>query len=161
MRTLYLALSALVVAAGTLPAAAADRDSVVITFKDGHQQSYPLADVAHVEIKSGGATTPVKLPQVASSGSVGHFLGRWRVGDGSGSTFIITLERNGSAHKSIGSNRGTWTVEDGEAHIVWDDGWRDAIRRNGDKYEKVAYRPGSTFSGTPDNTTGAKSLDPI
>jgi hypothetical protein len=145
----------------TLVAGAADdKNSVVITFRDGHQQSFPLADVSRIQIKSAGKTTSVPLP-IASSGSAGHFLGRWRCGDGQGNNFIITLDRDGHATKSIGSARGTWVVENGEAHVSWDDGWHDAIRKVGSNYEKVAYRPGTTFADEPDNIADAKSLDPI
>ena len=144
----------------TLVAAAADdKNSVVITFQDGHQQSFPLSDVRGL-IKTAGKTTSVPLP-IASSGSAGHFLGRWRCGDGQGNNFIITLDRDGHATKSIGSARGTWTVENGEAHMNWDDGWHDAIRKVGSNYEKVAYRPGKSFADEPDNIADAKSLDPI
>jgi len=146
----------------TLAAGAADeRGSVVITFKDGHQQSFPLSKIAHLQFKTPARTTSVELPSEAFSASAGHFLGRWRCGDGAGSTFIITLDRKGRASKSIGSTHGTWEVENGEAHISWNDGWHDAIRKTGSSYEKVAYGPGKTFSDQPDNVADAKSLDPI
>jgi hypothetical protein len=151
-------------AVGDLKAAASsqnDRDALVITFKDGHQQTFPVAEVAHVEFRTSGKTTPVALPFVSSSASAGHFLGKWEVGNGMGGTFLITLERNGQATKTLGSSHGTWKVENGEAHINWDDGWHDAIRRAGSKYEKVAYPPGKTFSDKPDNVADAKSLEPI
>jgi len=102
----------------------------------------------------------VALP-IPSGGSEAHFFGIWRCGDGQGNNFIITLNRDGHATKSIGSARGTWTVENGEAHVSWDDGWHDAIRKVGNSYQKVAYGPGKTFSDEPNNTADAKSLDPI
>jgi hypothetical protein len=145
----------------TLGAGAADeRNSVVVTFKDGHKQSFPLSDVSRLEIKNSGATTNVRLP-IGSADDTGHFLGRWRVGDGQGHNFTITLNRNGSAAKSIGSTRGTWKVENSEARISWDDGWHDTIRRAGNTYEKVARGPGKNFTDDADNVTEAKSLDPI
>ena len=140
--------------------AADDKNSVVITFKDGHQQSFPLSEVSKIQFKTSSKTTSVPLP-IPSSVSAGHFMGRWRCGDGQGHDFIITLDRDGHATKSIGSAHGTWTVENGEAHVSWDDGWHDAIRKVGNNYEKVAYGPGKTFSDQPDNIADAKSLDPI
>ena len=119
-------------------------DSVVITFKDGHQQSFPLSDVSRIQFKTPTKTTSVALP-IPSNGSEGHFLGRWRCGDGSGHNFIITLDRDGHATKSIGSARGTWVVEDGEAHISWDDGWHDAIRKVGSNYQKSPTVPAGLF----------------
>jgi hypothetical protein len=131
-------------------------DSLVITFKDGRQQSFPVADVARIEFKNSGRA--ISTPASPSSNS---FMGKWRVGDGQGHTFIITLDKNGKATKTLGSSRGTWTLVNGEAHINWNDGWHDAIRKAGNKYEKVAYAPGKSFSDDPDNIAEAKSLEPI
>ena len=149
---LFVVLSISVFAADAKPAG----DSLVITFKDGRQQSFPVADVARIEFKSSG-----KAASTSSSAGSSSFMGRWRVGDGQGHTFIITLDKEGKASKSIGSNRGTWTLVNGEAHINWNDGWHDAIRKVGNKYEKVAYGPGKSFSDSPDNIAEAKSLEPI
>lgn len=129
-------------------------DSLVIVFKDGHQQTFPMADVARIEFST---------PASAASTAVGinRFLGKWTVGEGGGmsNTFTINLKRNGAAEKSIGSTHGTWIVADGEAHISWDDGWKDVIRKVGEKYEKVAHAPGTSFSGTSDNITDARRED--
>lgn len=155
----------IVIALGTVTfslwAADNNRGSVVITFKDGHQQSFPLSDVARIQLKTPTKTTSLALPPEPFSASAGHFLGKWRVGDGQGNNFTITLDHNGRASKSIGSGHGSWVVENGEAHISWDDGWHDAIRKVANGYEKVAYGPGKTFSDKPDNVTDAKSLEPI
>ena len=78
-----------------------------------------------------------------------------------GGTFLITLYRGGEAKKTYGSGHGTWTATDGEARITWDDGWRDAIRKAGDGYEKAAFEPGKTFSDAPSNVAEAKSTEPI
>jgi hypothetical protein len=134
--------------------AAKSGDTIVIVFKDGHQQSFSMADIARIEFNT---------PSSVASTSVGinRFLGRWTVGEGGGTNenFTITLERGGIAHKSIGSTRGTWVVVDGEAHISWGDGWHDVIRRVGDKYEKVAHAPGTSISDPSDNITDARRDD--
>ena len=91
----------------------------------------------------------------------GRFEGGWKVGDGAGGTFFITLKRDGTATKTIGPTHGTWKVVNGEARISWNDGWHDAIRRRGDAYQKVAFAPGRTFSDEPSNVTQAESLKPI
>ncbi len=160
MRSLLAALVVLI----AIPAFAADSKSdnaLVITFKDGHKQTVPVSDVARIEFRTSGRSTPVEIPESTSNLGTSHFLGRWRVGDGLGSTFIITLNRNGKAKKSLGDRAGTWSVVNGEARIYWDDGWRDAIRKVGNRYEKVAYGPGKDFSDEPSNTADAKSLEPI
>jgi hypothetical protein len=131
-----------------------DRNSIVITFKDGHQQSFPVADVARIEFTSAAPIAAGSLPA--------RFVGKWKVGDGSGGSFLITLQRNGEANKTIGGPHGTWAVVDGEARITWDDGWRDAIRKAGDGYDKAAFEPGKTFSDSPSNVaTAKKNMEPI
>jgi len=128
-----------------IPAAKGDQDSITIIFKDGHQQSFRLADIARIDFE----------PSVSSVPATGrpHFTGEWKVGvgDGMGGTFVITLEPDGQARKTRGSPHGIWTVVDGEAHI----NWHDAIRKVGSKYQKVAFSPGSSFSAKPANVTDA------
>jgi hypothetical protein len=88
-------------------------------------------------------------------------VGKWQVGQGNGNSFYITLEENGEAAKSIGERHGTWIYVDGEAHVTWDDGWHDAIRKVGSKYEKFAYSPGMSFSDKPANVTEAIEINAL
>jgi hypothetical protein len=142
----FMPLLALVMV-NSRPASA--QDSIVIVLKDGTQKTFAMADVARIEF-----TSPKKT--VGTSGQ-GRYLGKWKVGVGGGTlgTFMITLDRDGEATKTLGSVHGKWVVVDGEARITWDDGWHDAIRRSGSKYEKAAYGPGKSFSDNPDNVTTA------
>jgi hypothetical protein len=158
MRTLIRVVSILGIvvlpAFGAPKTKAAPGDSaIVIIFKDGHQQTFSMADIARIEFNTPGQSA---VPVVGTN----RFLGKWIAGQGNGSTFTITLERDGTARKSIGPAHGTWTVVDGEAHISWDDGWHDIIRKVGAKYEKVAYAPGKSFSDTSDNVTDARRQNP-
>jgi len=163
-------------AAAARPAAAADdHNSVVVVFKDGHHQTFAMAEIARIDFKApavivykdghhekissdidriefGAAENPM-LPSRA------HFIGKWEVGDGNGSNFFITLEGDGNAKKSRGEEHGTWTLVDGEAHIAWDDGWHDAIRKVGAKHEKVAHEPGQSFDEPPANVTAARNTE--
>jgi hypothetical protein len=147
-------LSLLVPAAGFGSKAAPedDRGNIVIVFKDGHQQSFRLADISRIDFNTSAAG--------ASASGKGRFEGRWKVGDGSGGTFFITLDPDGKAHKTIGGAKGIWTVVEGEARINWDDGWHDAIRKVGNKYQKRAFGPGSTFSDEPANVADATYTEP-
>ena len=95
------------------------KDAAIIVFKDGHQKTFSLAEIARIEFEPSGATE--------TQFGRNHFLGKWRVGDGAGSHFFITLEPDGKARKSIGSSHGTWTVVSGEARISWDDGWTSSV----------------------------------
>jgi hypothetical protein len=154
-----------------------DRRSVTIVFEDGRRQTFPLADIARIEFKdraeiifkdghqqSFGLTEAARIEFSASALSAApfgrnHFLGKWRVGIGTGGHFFITLKPDGEARKTLGSAHGTWTVVDGEARISWNDGWHDAIRKVGAKHEKVAYEPGKTFSDEPTNVADATRVD--
>jgi hypothetical protein len=145
---LLLAGAAALVAAS---ASAADRNEIVIVFKDGRQQTFSMADIERIEIK-----TPASNSTLIRGSS---FLGKWKVGDGAFGTFFITLDRDGVATKTLGASHGTWTVVDNEARISWDDGWHDAIRKVGSKYEKRAFEPNKSFTDRPSNVTDAKKTE--
>jgi hypothetical protein len=142
------------------PVASQDAGTVVIVFKDGHRQSFPVSAISTMEVKSAsGVSTPVALP-VTPNRNMRRFVGKWSVGEGDGGSFYMTLDENGTATKSIGEPHGTWTYVDGEAHVAWDDGWHDAIRKVGSKYQKFAYSPGKTFTDKPANVTEARNTNP-
>ncbi|HUM07075.1 MAG TPA: hypothetical protein VLT90_16525 [Terriglobales bacterium] len=143
-----LTLPLLVLGQKKAAAPADDQSSLVITFKDGRQKSYSMSDIARIEVN-----TPARAA-VATKGQ-NRFLGKWRVGDGAGSHFFITLKEDGVAEKTTGASHGTWVVVDNEARISWDDGWHDTIRKTGSSFEKVAHRPGRSFTDEPDNVTKA------
>ncbi len=125
--------------------------SIVIVFKDGRQQSFRLADIARIEFSS---------PAERASAGQARFLGEWKVGDGTGGTFFITLKPDGVARKTLGSVGGTWSVVNGEAQIAWEDGWHDIIRKVGSKYEKAAYSPSTSLSTPPSNVAEAVYTEP-
>jgi len=128
----------------------ADPGSIVIVFKDGHQQNFRLADISRIEF---GA------PAERASAGQARFLGQWKVGDGAGGTFTITLKPDAVAHKTQGSPDGMWTVVNGEVRIAWDDGWHDFLRKVGNRYEKAAFSPGSSLTGNPSNVADAVYLE--
>jgi len=159
------------------PSPADDRSSIVIVFKDGHRQSFAMAEIERIDFKApavivykDGHREKVRAEidriefgpsEVAMMPGRAHFIGKWEVGEGNGaSTFFITLDADGEARKSIGASHGTWTLVDGEARISWDDGWRDVIRKVGTKHEKLAYEPGKSFDDTPSNVTAARNTQP-
>jgi len=109
---------------GAAPKAATEVEpgSIVIVFRDGRQQSFRLADIARIEFSS---------PAGKASADQARFLGEWKVGDGTGGTFLITLKPDGVARKTLGSERGTWT----------------------------AYSPGSSVSGSPANVAEAVYIE--
>jgi hypothetical protein len=125
-----------------------DDDYLVIVFKDGRQQRLDMSDIARMEFKSSGFTA-----------GKSKFLGRWRVGSGTGETFFITLTPDGQATRNNGNGRGTWSVTNREARISWEDGWHDVIRRVGSGYEKAAFSPGRSFGDRPSNVTEAVNTE--
>lgn len=160
-----------------LPSPPEDRNSVVVVFKDGHRQSFAMAELARIDFKAPSVIVYKDGHQekISSSEIVriefgntepgekpgrGHFVGKWEVGQGNGSTFFITLDEDGEAKKNIGASHGTWTLVDGEARISWDDGWHDVIRKVGSRHEKLAFEPGKSFSDTPSNVTAARNTQP-
>lgn len=134
---------------------------IVIVFKDGHRQTFNLADVARLEFSgSGGVPFSEAVPTPPGAPPRGHFLGKWEVGDGNGGTFSITLDENGGAWRSLHRVHGHWVYVNGEARVTWDDGAMDAIRKIDGKDQKFAYRAGKTFTDEPDNVTDAHHTGP-
>jgi hypothetical protein len=163
--------------AGAVASAADDRGSVVVVFKDGHRQSFAMAEIARIDFKAPAAIVykdgheeklTAEIARIEFENSAvsamppgrAHFVGKWEVGEGNGNNFFITLDADGSARKSIGAAHGTWILVDSEARISWDDGWHDAIRKVGAKHEKFAYGPGKSFDDTPSNVTAARNTQP-
>ena len=144
--------------AGAPPAAKSGPATIVIVFKDGHRQSFNLSDVARVEFSQ--PNDAASLSASASSSLPRHFIGKWEAGDGGGNNFYITLYDNGEAKRSIGDVHGKWVVVDGEAHITWDDGAQDAIRKVGSSYQKRAFGSNKSFTDTPDNVAPAHTTTP-
>jgi hypothetical protein len=160
------------------PSSADDRNSIIIVFKNGHRQSFAMAEIARIDFKAPSVIvytdgrrdkfSPSDIARIEFGNSAasemmpgrGHFVGKWEVGQGNGSTFFITLDADGEARKTLGPSHGTWTLVDGEARISWDDGWHDAIRKVGTKHEKLAYEPGKSFDDPPSNVTAARNTQP-
>ena len=135
-------------------------NQVVIVFKDGHRQSFNLADIARIEFPGGNAAIADSGSNPPGAPPRGHFLGKWEVGDGAGNTFYITLNSDGSAFRSLSHRPGRWTYVNGEARVTWDDGAQDCIRRINGHDQKFAYRGGKSFTDEPDNVTDAHNTSP-
>ena len=158
----------------TQQARAAD-DSIVIVYQNGHRQTLTTTQIVRIDLKAPAtivykdghrekiqaAIERIEFGEARESTLPGraHYIGKWVVGDGTGGKFHITLDSDGDAKKSIGSTHGTWTLVDGEAHIAWDDGWHDIIRKKGSTHEKLAFEPGKGFDGTPSNVAEARNTE--
>jgi hypothetical protein len=154
-----LLLSFPILTANAQSRAKSTSNQVVVVFKDGRRQAFNLSDIARIEFPGGepiadaGPTPPGAPPR-------GHFIGKWEVGDGAGSTFYITLNEDGSAWRSLHSIHGRWAYVNGEARVTWNDGAQDAIRHVDGRDQKFAYRAGKSFTGEPDNVTEAHNTSP-
>lgn len=175
----FMALSG-VMLLGAVAAMAApdDHDAFVIVYKNGHRQTLSTEQVDRINLKApativykdgrrekiAGEIDRIEFSESTFSArtpSRAHYIGKWEVGEGVGhNTFFITLDADGDAKKSIGATHGTWTLVDGEARITWDDGWRDVIRKVGNRHEKRAYEPGRSFDDEPSNVTEARNTAP-
>ena len=139
-------------------AKASDGQTLVVVLKNGKQQSFPMSDVARIEFQ-GSPNVAVAAEPFSEQPGRGYFLGKWRLGDGNGGTFVVTLDAGGHATKDMGANsHGTWTVVNGEARITWDEGSYDAIRRVGGKWQKFWF-PDGNFSGSAKNVTSAEHIE--
>ena len=157
-------LLALVCAAAAIshaaPPAKGEQNSLVIVFKDGHRETFNLADVDRIEYPDGSmAAADLGAPRSQLTAR-GRYVGKWQVGDGSGNMFYITLNEDGSAYRSLGNVRGHWVYSNGDALITWHDGGGDAIRRVGSRFQKFAYLNGKSFADNPDNVTDARNTSP-
>lgn len=142
------------------PATKNSAGTIVIVFKDGHRQTFNLSDIERVEFPGGASASTESLPYNPSWPPRGRFFGKWEADDGNGGTFNITLKEDGEAFRSIGDVRGKWVYVNGEAHVTWDDGKLDAIRKVGNKFRKYAYAEGKSFNDKPDNEGDAHNTTP-
>ena len=90
------------------------------------------------------------------------YIGEWEIGKSGVSgkpKFVMTLSADMTARKShVPTAKGSWQLVNGEARVVWSDGWRDALRLDGTRFRKYAFRPGTTFADDPDNTDSAERI---
>ena len=88
------------------------------------------------------------------------FLGQWNIGKSTPTSppkFVMTLKADFTARKShVPTATGKWQLIDGEARVVWSDGWRDILRAEGKRFRKIAFRPGTDFDDAPDNQDAAE-----
>ena len=125
--------------------------TIVIVFKDGHKQSFNLADIERMEFPGRATASTDSAPYNPAWPPRGSYFGKWETGDGSGGTFFITLKENGQAHRTLNAVDGHWVYVNGEAQITWNDGAMDAIRKVGNSFRKYAYGAGKSFTDKPDN----------
>ena len=89
-----------------------------------------------------------------------QYVGDWDIGRNPSTgkvAFVMSLKADGTARKShVPSSTGRWEVVNGEARVIWSEGWRDIIRPEGKGYRKFAFGPGKDFDSPPSNTDTAQ-----
>ena len=102
------------------------------------------------------------LVAVLSSASfAGEWAGKYETQDTKGNAMSITLSGDGIAVglKHGKTLDGTWRHEDGAAVISWTTGWTTKLSKNGDRYIKSAYRPGTPMENGPTHTGEAEKIE--
>jgi hypothetical protein len=85
------------------------------------------------------------------------FVGRWRIVDDKDRTVMVfTLAASSEARKSHAlDTKGKWKVVGDEAHITWDDGWRDVLKPIKGGMVRAGYEPGTAADAPPSTTQRA------
>ena len=88
----------------------------------------------------------------------GEYEGSWLLNDTHGGGFEATLSSDGTASGTHGDSmkHGTWKEVDDSVVISWKTGWTTRIAKQGDKYVKTSYKPGTNITDTPTDTSDAK-----
>ena len=87
--------------------------------------------------------------------------GKYMTEDTKGNAMSIVLADGGKATgEKLGHVlTGKWTNEDGAAVIKWTTGWTTKLAKDGDRYEKTAYRVGTSMEDGPTHTGGAEKIE--
>lgn len=95
---------------------------------------------------------------ISSNVMAGEYEGSWLLYDTHGGGFEATLSKDGSASGTHGDSikHGTWKEVDGAVIISWKTGWTTRIAKHGDKYIKTSYKPGTTITDAPTDSSEAK-----
>ena len=95
----------------------------------------------------------------SASFAASDFEGVWKVKDTAGKQFEITLSGGGAAKATRGEGlTGSWKEEGNAAVITWNTGWTTKITKNGNRYEKAAFRKGEPLTGKPASSSDAKKV---
>lgn len=95
---------------------------------------------------------------LSSNAFASDFEGSWLLNDTHGGSFVATLDHDGTASGTHGDSmkHGTWTEKDGSAIIKWNTGWTTCISKDGQKYVKTSFKPGSSLTDPPTDKSDAK-----
>jgi len=91
-----------------------------------------------------------------------EYIGNWRVADGQGKIFFITLHENGTSTSTWKKgDKGTWKIEQGKAIVTWDSGWTDILYNEEGIFLKTSYPPNAPIQGPGINHSTAKKVEAL
>lgn len=95
---------------------------------------------------------------ISGTAIAGEYDGTWQLYDTHGGGFVANLNKDGTASGTHGDSmkHGTWKEIDGVAVVSWKTGWTTRITKSGDKYIKTSYKPGTTITDAPTDSSEAK-----
>lgn len=95
---------------------------------------------------------------ISTNVAAGEYEGSWILDDSQGDPFEATLHEGGVASGIHGTRikKGTWKEENGAAVIHWSTGWTTRIEKKDGKYAKEAFKPGTSLTDAPTNSSEAK-----
>ena len=96
------------------------------------------------------------------------FVGHWKVQDGKGRDYFITLAADGTAaskwsaaEEQRRNQSGSWVATEGGVLITWNNGWRDAVVTQESGFLKKAYAPKMKVGEEPANTSPALKVEAL
>lgn len=97
-------------------------------------------------------TSPVTRTTSAQVSDPEAFIGRWRTYQDGRYVSTITLLADHSARDSRHPMvTGVWDLRDGEAHIEWNDGWRQILRQDRKEVRSMSFSPDDPYELQPVN----------
>lgn len=101
------------------------------------------------ELKEPHETAAAPMPPTVTQSKL--FVGQWDCRD-----IVIILNADFTAHNSLRANQqGKWECVNGEARIVWDNGVRNVLRRDGEGFRKLKWNAGVSMDSPPSNSSPA------
>jgi hypothetical protein len=89
-------------------------------------------------------------------------IGHWKVSDGAGQTYYITLKDDRTASSTLPHHgEGTWSVEKINIRIVWQNRWIDYLVVTEGAVTRVGCAPGDNLEDIPENSSAAVRVDSV
>lgn len=89
-------------------------------------------------------------------------VGHWKVSDGSGQQYYITVNEDRSADSTLPHHgQGYWSVEDHNIRITWQNRWIDYLVVTETGVSRVGCAPGTTLNDIPENSSTAVRVESV